>query len=300
MNNDGKKFVVKPDFDNTGKTGDHYNNNAIPGIHASTYEIAQKYAAKRTRDYYNQKATSLALILPCENVCEIVGTEPDLKLIDVCKFLQLDELEPFLTKVYKMSSQDIQVLRENILTDEQDKQMRYAWSTLIGTYKIPELMPHLFEDKGIAIKIYKDLVQICKDNKKLGQGAVITDADCENYAKKRGHDNISSQLIQDMTGCINVYQLLKQNGDIGLLVSKLQSNFNFTENSTLNLDLFKSFLSKMSIVGVHQKIWASEVIDDGNFDDYFIFDTSRITTLDLAKKQKRQEQKEQEIIVPNV
>ena len=164
--------------------------------------------------------------------------------------------------------------------------MQQAWSTLISTFTIPQLMPNLFNNEASS-KIFKDLNKICLEKQKLNQTAVVTDNECEKYIAKRSKDNISSQLIEDICGSINVYYMLKQQGDIATLVSKLQSDFNFTDNCTLNLNLFKSFLTQLNIIGFHQKIWFSEIVDEKNFDDYFIFDTSKINTKQMVKKQQK-------------
>ena len=285
MSDKDEKFVVKTNFNNAGQTPDHYNVNAIPGMHASTFFIAEKYAQRRTSDFYS-KQTKLPANLPSDKVYEIVGKSNNLMFIDVCKFLQIEELEPYLSNIYKIPQEQIEQLKKNILSTANQQKMQQVWSTLISTFTIPQLMPNLFNNEASS-KIFKDLNKICLEKQKLNQPAVVTDNECEKYIAKRSKDNIPSQLIEDICGSINVYYMLKQQGGIATLVSKLQSDFNFTDNCTLNLNLFKSFLTQLNIIGFHQKIWFSEIVDEKNFDDYFIFDTSKINTKQMVKKQQK-------------
>ena len=69
-----------------------------------------------------------------------------------------------------------------------------------------------------------------------------------------------------------------------MLLSKLQSGFDFDDICTYNLDFFNDYLQALNIVGVHQKIWHSDIINQNAFDDYFFFDTSKINTEQVAKK----------------
>lgn len=288
---DDERFFVKSDFDNADYFDGHYNNNAIPGIHASNLKIAKKYADARLKQYYENNTDIPAKKSP--TIHKLIPTQPGLFVFDLCKIYKLDELEPYLKDIYKLTPKETAELYAQKLNDEQEQQLKNAVSKLVSTYNIPKLMPELFKNGKASAKIYKDLNHICERNIKEKQKSVVTDKDIETYCQKKLKNNEkATQLAQDICGCINVYQMLKETGDIGLLLSKLQSDFCFTEDSTLNLRLFKEFLLQNNIIGVHQKLWISEVIGERNFDDYFIFDTSKINTDKFVKKQKRQEEKE--------
>ena len=288
---DAERFFVKSDFDNADYFDGHYNNNAIPGIHASNLKIAKKYADARLKQYY--EANPNKAVTKTATIYKLVPTQKGLFVFDLCKIYKLDELEPYLKDVFKSTPKETKEIYANKLTEEQEQQLKNVISTLVSTYTIPQLMPALFKDEKASLKIYKDLNQICERNIKEKQKGVVTDNDIETYCQKKLKNNESAtNLAQDICGCINVYQMLKETGDIGLLFSKLQSDFCFTGDSTLNLNLFKEFLLQNNIIGVYQKLWISEVIGEQNFDDYFIYDTSKINTDKFVKKQKRQEEKE--------
>ncbi|MBQ7603105.1 MAG: hypothetical protein IJU58_03080 [Clostridia bacterium] len=290
MTADDECFLVKSDVNNAGYFDGHYNNNGIPGIHASNPNIAKKYADARLKEYYEKNNSSQTT--QTATIYKLVPTQKGLFVFDLCKIYKMDEIELFLTNVFKLTPKETEEIYAKRLTASQEQQLKNIVSTFISTYTIPQLVPELFKDEKISTKIYKDLNQICECNKKDKQKSFVSDGDIETYCKKKLKDNESAtNLAQDIGGCINVYQILKETGDIGLLFSKLQSDFNFTEDSTLNLTLFKNFVLQNNIIGVHQKLWVSNVIAEQNFDDYFIFDTSKINTEQFVKKQKLQKEK---------
>jgi len=277
-----KKFFVDPNFDNSGQTLGHYNNNGISGLHASGFDIAEKYAEKRFSECEDFKDKKI-------EVHQIVPTEDNLLILDLQKLFDIEELEPHL-KSYNISNVEIEEIKKNILSQQDKQKIREAIKTIASSSGATNIMPKLFSSKD-SVVILRDLKNICEKNKD-GKPYVL-DADLEKYAKQKAKDDAKlEEQIYDIAGALNVYKMLTEEGDIKTLMSKFQSDFDFTENSTLNLDFFREFLRNENIVGVKQKLWLSDVIGQTNFDDYFFFDTQRINSKTALKKIERSNQKE--------
>lgn len=298
-NTTGQTFIVKGDFDNSGnKTGFH-NVNSTPGLHTSTFEIAKKYALIRTKQYNaiegNAPERWQALIgkgftKGTPEVHRIVASHPDLYIFDLCKTYDMDDLSFLLKELdTQIPQEEINEFYEYQLTDSQRKQMEHATKLLAKTVSIQELMPELFEDEKAANKVLFDLQQICERNKDL---KLVTDDDLEDYVSKAAGNNPKTEgLIRAMAGSVNVYQYLAEYGDLPFVIRKYQSQFDFTNDCTLNLTCAKNFLENQNIVGAHQKIWTSSVINKNGFNEYFFFDTSKIKAEDVVKLQPMEDEK---------
>ena len=287
--NDNDTFVIKNNMDNSGHYMGHYNVNAIPGLHASTKQIAELYANARTAEQYTKNPPNKFLSAN-QQTHKIVALTNNAKIFDVCKIYDLEDLLPTLKNFVALTEEDVNKLKSNRLSFEQEQQLSNAVSILASTYTIPKLLPNLFKD-DTNIKVLKDLTTISKNNAKLGKQEYVFDDDVEKFLSKKPNSQLNQELVNDIAGAINVYTMLKNGTNLQMLFSKLQSGFDFTENKTLNLELFKNFLVQLNICGVHQKIWKSDIINLTNFDDYFFFDTSKINTEQIAKK-IQSEQKE--------
>ncbi|MBR1925403.1 MAG: hypothetical protein IJ837_00935 [Clostridia bacterium] len=278
-----KNFFVDPNFDNSGQTLGHYNSNGISGLHASAFDIAEKYAEKRFSEYEDFKDKKI-------EVHQIVPKEDNLLILNLQKLFDIEELEPYL-KSYNISNEEIEEIKKNVLPLQDKQKVQKAIKTIAFSSGVTNIMPKLFSSKD-SVVILRDLKNICEKNKENGLPYVL-DADLEKYAQKKAEDDEKlEEQIYDIAGALNVYKMLTEEGDIKTLMSKFQSDFNFTENSTLNLDFFREFLRNENIIGVKQKLWRSDVIGKTNFDDYFFFDTQRINSKTAQKKIERSNQKE--------
>ena len=285
VNTNDEKFFVDSNFDNSGRTLGHYNNNAIPGLHASNYKIAQRYANKRMME----NAVSGAKMGRIE-VHQIAPICSGLKIVNYQKLMDIDDLEPSLLQMH-ISQEEINELKKQKLSPEEMKKVKDAIKTITATHTVEEVMPKLFEFHKDQ-KILKDLFDICAKNSKKNKPYVLDD-DLEKYITKYAKGSFETEeKIRAISGAVNVFQLLKEDGNIQMLVSKLQSDIDFTDDMSLNLDFFKAFLGKENIVGIKQKIWVSKVINENNFDDYFFFDTQRINTNQVVHKMEQDKKKQ--------
>ena len=275
------RFQVKKNINNAGYYMGHYNVNSIPGLHTSTQQIAELYANARAVEQYKKEPKTILDVK--QQVNKIVALVNNVLIFDICKVYDLQDLLPNLSQFITLTDEEVSKLKNNKLSPEQEKQLNIAISTLISTYTIPELLPSLFGNEQ-NIKVLKDLALIGKNNAKLGKQEYVFDDDLEKYLSKKTNSQLNQEQVQRIAGAINVYNELKNGADLQTLFSKLQSGFDFTADRPLNLELFKSFLQKINVCGVHQKIWKSDIIKVTNFDDYFFFDTSKINTEPLAKK----------------
>ncbi len=285
VNSDGENFFVDPSFDNAGQTLGHYNNNAIPGLHASDYEIARLYAENR----YAENATT-GNVLGKVEVHKIEPTTNGLMILNVQKLFDVDELEMELKDYIKISKTESDELKKIELSNEEKEEVKQAVKVIAEQTGPQKLLPKLFGNKE-SVNILKDMQNICEKNKKDGKPYVLDD-DLESYIIRKGANEKLEAKIRDISGAVNVYQILKEEGNIKMLVSKLQSNFDFTEDMSLNLDLFEKFLKSENIIGIKQKLWLSNVINKNNFDDYFFFDTKRINSSSAIKKMKNDSRKQ--------
>lgn len=297
VNTNGKTFVIKSDFDNSGnKTGFHNVNNT-PGLHTSSYEIARKYAFSRTEQFNSieksdperwKQLMEGGFIKGRPEVHRIIAAHPDLIIFDLCKTYNIEEVSDWMQELEPLVSQsEIDKFYEYQLSKEEKKRMEYAVSLLAKTVSVPELMPELFEETDLALKVLSDLQVICqKDEDK----PFVTDDDLEEYISKSAEGNPKLEgLIRAIAGSVNVYQFLSERGDLPFMIRKHQSQFDFTDDCTLNLTCIKRFLESQNIVGAQQKIWTSNVINQNGFDEYFFFDTSKLKVEETDKIQPTEE-----------
>lgn len=285
VSDDNEKFYVK---DNASDT-DYYHESSIYGLHTSNYDIARLYAIARAKEKY-EKSNDNPPVDAQIQVHRIISITNNTFIFDICKIYNIEEIEQELIQYLGLTKEDVEQLKINRLNVNQMTKLKDAFSILISTYTIPELMPELFKNEQ-NIKILKDCKTICTKNLKQGKEPLIYDDDLEKYLQKL--PNLNADLIQSIAGCLNTYNTLTHTCDLPLLFSKLQSGFNLTENCSLNMQLFKNFLLQLNICGIHQKVWRSDIVKPTNFDDYFFFDTSKINTEPLAKKIKEEQQREQ-------
>lgn len=286
VNLNGDKFVVKNGFDNAGKTLGHYNNNSIPGLHASDFSIAKKYAERRFIENVNNGVNVKKM-----EIHKIVPLEKGLFLIDLTKLFDEKEIMPYLENVFQLSEEQIKKVKTNILSQDEKQEVFNLFKVMASKETPQSLMPKLFEGAKNK-KILKDLLEICRQNEKQKKPYVLDD-DLEKYVLKNSKNEKEENQIRSISGAVNVLQILKETGNVKFLMSKFQSNFDFTENMSLNLKMFKAFLNKNNIVGVKQKLWVSDVIGTKNIDDYFFFNTQKIGTDTMAQKIKKDSQKQQ-------
>jgi len=286
INTSNERFFVDPNFDNSGQTLGHHNNNNIPGLHASGFDIAMKYAEKRFIEGEDNKDKKI-------EVHQIVPTADDLTILNLQKLFDIEEIEQDLSSSCHLSSEEIEAIKKDVLSEQDKQKVCDAIKTISSSESITSIMPKLFSTKE-SVVILRDLKNICKNNK--DNKPYVLDSDLEKYVQRKAKGDAElEEQIYDITGALNVYQILTEQGDIKMLMSKFQSDLSFTEDATLNLDFFREFLRNENIVGVKQKLWLSDVIGQTNFDDYFLFDTSRINSETAAKKIERSNQKERGI-----
>lgn len=282
VNLDGKNYFVLAG--NSGEDAEH-DNNKIFGLHTSTIDVAQKYAEARfVESLKNNK--NMGQI----EVHKIVPTTKNLMIFNSQKLFDMDEIEPYLSGVFSLSKEEKEEIRKNALSPKEQQMVQEAFKTIASNTIITSIMPELFKTKQDMI-ILKELLEICEKNRESKKPYVLDD-DLEKYIQKTSKGKVQvEKRIREIGGAINVYQMLKEDGNIKTLVSKLQSGFDFTEDMTLNLKFFQVFLEKENIVGVKQKIWASDVIGQKNIDDYFFFDTQRVNTTKAVQKIEKDKKK---------
>ena len=206
-----KSFFVDPNFDNSGQTLGHYNNNGIPGLHASGFDIAKKYADKRYCEIEDDKDKKI-------EVHQIVPTEKNLFIFNLQKLFDIEEIEPYLSNSYHLSNEEIDIIKKNVLSDQDKQKVCDAIKTIASSQGITSIMPKLFSSKE-SVVILRDLKNICKNNKE-GKPYVL-DSDLEKYAKKKSKGDAElEEQIYDISGALNVYQILTEQGDIKMLMSK--------------------------------------------------------------------------------
>ncbi len=286
VNMSGDKFFVKSGFDNSGKTFGHNNNNSIPGLHASEFGVAKKYAEKR----FIESAIKTSKAGKIE-IHKIEPLESNLFILDITKLFEEEDIMPYLENVFHIPTNQIQDVQKNILPQEEKQEVCENIKVLASKHLPQTLMPKLFEGNQNQ-KILKDCLEICRQNEKQKKPYVLDD-DLEKYVLKNSKDEKTEEQIRNIAGAVNVFQILRETGDIKFLMSKFQSNFDFCENMSLNLKMFRAFLRQQGIVGVKQKLWISDVIQDKNIDDYFFFDTKRVGTGKTAQKIKNDARRQQ-------
>ncbi len=279
-NETNKKFHIKSYVDNSGNKLGHYNVNVIPGLHTSTYDIAKRYAEARKNQAY-KKAINVSV---APEVKRIVATSPNLMIFNLCKIFNLDDILSSLSAVISLPKETEEKLYSDLLPKKEFDACLHIIKELTLCYTLPQISPTLFNNEE-QIKITKNLLKLAKQNYSKYNRYVVTDNDCDNYIKKLSPlTDKEEENIKNIAGAINVYYALAHSGDIAMLLSKLQSGFDFDDICTYNLDFFNDYLQALNIVGVHQKIWHSDIINQNAFDDYFFFDTSKINTEQVAKK----------------
>ena len=281
VNTKNNNFAVKSNFNNAGSALGHNNNNSIPGLHASSFEVAKKYAEKRFVEHMEKNKEQGKV-----EVHKIFPVQTGTMIFNSQKLFDMEELKPYLENVFKISTEEIENIEKSILTQEEKEKVCQAVKDISSFYDITSLMPELFNKKE-SVKILKGLQEICSENEKT-KAPFVFDDDLEKFVQKNASKKMPEELIRSISGALNVYQMLTKQGDIKTLISKFQSDLDFTKDCTLNLKCFRAFLEKEQIVGIKQKLWVSNIINQNNFDDYFFFDTAKVNTKKIVKKMSRE------------
>lgn len=283
VNTDGKIFEVQENFENSGYTNGHYNLNAVPGLHTTSFEIVKKYAKTRTYDW-NKKLESVkeeegetfSQKRGKVEVQRIVPKKDGLIVFDILRVSDPEDIFFGIENGYlKLSKKEVEEFLKGCLNEQEREEFKQAMKNLVSCYDFKEMVPELFKN-SFSKKALKDFEKICDRNKLTDGKGFVFDLDLEDYLKDFENEEDKENLSK-IASNLNTEKLI-EDGKLGLLMSKKQSNIDFVEDLTIGFEFLDEFLKRENIVGVHQKIWHSKVIDENNFDEYFFFDTSNLNT----------------------
>lgn len=300
-NADGAVFHVISKSDEMEQNVGSYYVEKMQGLHTSDFETAKKYANIRTKQFNQNIETSPELMAKLSQgiikkgtpeVHRIVAANPDLSIFDVCKIYDIDDfVDSIKSYFYDISQEEIDEIYKYQLTNDEREKMKAAVCKLAKSYSIEDIMPELFDDEN-GQKVLGDLLNVCKQNKKKSDLPFVLDENVEDYVMQKANNNPQmEELSKAIAGAVNVYNILSENGDLPLIIRKIQSQFDFYDDCTLNLKFAQKFLEKQNIVGLYQKIWSSELINQNNFGEYFFFDTSKIKAEEVVKLQPQEGKK---------
>lgn len=304
VNDTGKRFYVKPDFDNSrNKTGNN-NLNAVPGLYASSFEIAKRYADIRSLVNFdvnskdnanNDKLKNAGMIKGTPEVHRIVAFYPDLFIFDVMK--SNDNLESSIKFFIKNNTDFFREEESNdryFLKENEKIETKNAIKNLARCTSVTEIMPELFADEKQSAKNLMYLTEICEKNYKKTGKPFVFDSDLEKIIKKENLKNEKEENLMQLASSVNSYQILLKTGDLSDLLISVQNGVDIRDNADINLQFVLNFAKHYNIVGVHQLILTSKIIDKSFFSTYFFFDTSKMNTEDIVKFQLKNQKKSRE------
>ena len=250
-------------------------NKNLTGLYTGSQETATNYAQS-----YLARASQSGQVdneLDKLEVYKIVPLKQNQFILDMCRLYKSDDYDKEFYVKLGLTQEQIDEVLAYELNDEERLRASNAINELASCYHLDELLPKYFK-YPISYKILKDLEGICIKNGNEGKKPLIYDADLEEYITLQNFKETRiAKLAEHIAREQNSYSLLQQ-GELRFLVNRLEANIDFSEDFGFGLEFIKEFLKQENIIGMHQKVWASDIIDQKNVDICFFFNTKNIGT----------------------